>query len=192
MKKKSNIKNQTSKINVKIQNSFRIIEFCFVILIFTLCFLNLAVAAQPVSVSSTELLNNSRRYDANSVVYKGEVIGDIMMRGDFAWVNVSDGNNAIGVWLSRELAEKIKFTGSYHSIGDQLEITGTFHRNCTQHGGDMDIHAQDMRIIQSGKAVSEELNTTKRNAVYTLLVVLVMVIIFVRRNKKGTQNTGLD
>ncbi len=163
--------------------------FCLVSCVLCLAF---DCYAQPVSVSSTELLNNARQYDANSVVYKGEVIGDVMVRGDFAWVNVNDGNNAIGVWLSRELADKIKFTGSYHNIGDRLEITGTFHRNCTQHGGDMDIHAQDMRIIQPGKAVSGELNTTKRNAVYILLAVLFILIIFVRRRKSSKQNAGLD
>lgn len=142
--------------------------------------------------SSTELINNARQYDGNDVVYKGEVIGDVMIRGDFAWVNVNDGNNALGVWLSRELAGKIKFTGSYHSIGDQVEITGIFHRICTEHGGDMDIHAQDIRIIQPGRAVSEQLDTTKRNAVYILLAVLFIVIIFVRRRKSSTQNAGLD
>jgi len=31
-----------------------------------------------------------------------------MVRGDFAWVNVNDGENAIGVWLSKELAGEIK------------------------------------------------------------------------------------
>jgi hypothetical protein len=192
MIKNSNIKNQKSKTHIKIQKPLNNFEFCFVILIFTFCFSHLAVAAQPVSVSSTELINNARQYDANSVVYKGEVIGDIMVRGNFAWVNVNDGNNAIGIWLGKELAETIKFTGSYHSIGDRLEITGTFNRNCTQHGGDMDIHAQDMRIIQSGKVVSEELNTTKRNLVYILLAILFVLIVFVRRHKKDTQNIGLD
>jgi hypothetical protein len=133
--------------------------------------------------SSTELINNARQYDGKSVVYIGEVIGDVMMRGDFAWVNVNDGENAIGVWLSRELAGKIKFTGSYSLVGDQLEITGVFQRNCTQHGGDMDIHAQDMRIISSGKALSEQLDVAKRNFVYILLGILLLVIIFVRRRK---------
>ena len=139
--------------------------------------------AQPASISSTELINNSRQYDGITVVFTGEVIGDVMLRGDFAWVNVNDGENAIGIWMSRELAGTIKFSGSYHSKGDQLEITGVFQRNCTQHGGDMEIHARDMRIISPGNTINEQLNITKRNVVYVILGVLFLVVIFIHRSK---------
>jgi len=134
-------------------------------------------------ISSTELINNAKEYDGKSVVYVGEAVGDVMMRGDFAWVNINDGENAIGVWLNKELAGEIKFTGSYRSKGDRLEITGVFQRNCTQHGGDMDIHAQGIRKINLGRVVSEKLDTSKRNFVFILLVVLCLVFVFVRRQK---------
>jgi hypothetical protein len=136
-------------------------------------------------ISSTELINNAKEYDGKSVVYVGEAVGDVMVRGDFAWVNINDGENAIGVWISKELAVEIKFTGSYHSKGDRLEITGVFQRNCIQHGGDMDIHAQGVRKISPGWAVGEELDTTKRNYVFILIVVLCLVFIFVRRRKSS-------
>jgi hypothetical protein len=134
-------------------------------------------------LSSTELINNAKEYDGKSVVYVGEAVGDVMVRGDFAWVNINDGENAIGVWLSKELAGEIQFTGSYHSKGDRLEITGVFQRNCIQHGGDMDIHAQGIRKISPGMAVGEELDITKRNFVFILLAVLCLVFVFVRRQR---------
>jgi hypothetical protein len=185
MIKISNIKYQISKIHIRMQNFFNNCAFCFVILIFTFCFLNLDVAAQPTSISSTELINNSRQYDGITVVFAGEVIGDVMLRGDFAWVNANDGENAIGIWMSKDLAGTIKFTGSYHSNGDRLEITGVFHRNCTQHGGDMDIHTQGIRIISPGNTFIEQLDITKRNVVYVILGVLFLVVIFVRRQKSS-------
>jgi hypothetical protein len=134
-------------------------------------------------ISSTALINNAKEYDGKTVTYIGEAVGDVMVRGDFAWVNVNDGRSAIGVWLTKEQAEEIRFTGSYHSKGDRLEITGVFHRNCTQHGGDMDIHALSMRRINPGRVVDEELNETKRNSVFILIVILCLVFVFVRRPK---------
>jgi len=140
-------------------------------------------SAKAGQISSTALINNAREYDGKSVVYVGEAVGDVMVRGDFAWVNINDGENAIGVWMSKELAGEIKFTGSYHSKGDRLEITGVFQRNCIQHGGDMDIHAQSIRKISPGRVVGEELDTSKRNFVFILLVVLCLVFVFVRRQR---------
>ena len=132
-------------------------------------------------ISSTELINNAKEYDGKNVVYAGEVIGDVMVRGDFAWVNINDGENAVGVWLNKELAKEIQFTGSYHAKGDRLEIAGVFQRGCIQHGGDMDIHAQEIRKINPGKLVQEELDKGKRNLTFILLGILCLALIFVRR-----------
>jgi len=136
-------------------------------------------------ISSTELINNAAKYDGKSVVYAGEAVGDVMARGDFAWVNINDGDNAIGVWLSKESAGEIRYTGSYNCLGDEVEITGVFQRNCTQHGGDMDIHAQGIRKINPGRAVIEELDKTKRNFVFILLALLFPALVFVRRRRTG-------
>ncbi len=183
MIKKTKIKNQKLKIDINIQKSFVNFEFWLVVLLFTFCFLHFDCYAQSVSVSSSELVNNAKIYDGKTVVYTGEAIGDVMVRGEFAWVNVNDGENAIGIWLNKESAQKIKFTGSYHSKGDRLEITGIFHRNCTAHGGDLDIHAQETRTISNGNSIVEKLDTTLRNLVYAFLVVLLFVLIFVRYRK---------
>jgi hypothetical protein len=147
------------------------------------CFAHLPDVCLAGQVSSTGLINNAREYDGQSIVYAGEAVGDVMVRGDFAWVNVNDGENAIGVWLNKELAGEIKFTGSYNTIGDRLEITGVFNRNCIQHGGDMDIHAQSIRRISPGRAIDEQLDIVKRNYVFILLVILCLVFLFVRRQR---------
>jgi len=132
-------------------------------------------------ISSTELINKAKEYDGKTVVYVGEAIGDVMVRGDSVWVNVNDGENALGVWLNKELAREIQFTGSYHANGDRLEIAGVFNRNCIQHGGDMDIHAQEIRKISPGKPVKDEIDTGKRNFTFILLGILCLLLIFARR-----------
>jgi hypothetical protein len=139
-------------------------------------------------ISSTELINNAKEYDGKSVVYAGEAVGDVMARGDFVWVNLNDGENAIGIWLNKGLAKEIQFTGGYHAKGDRLEITGVFQRGCIQHGGDMDIHAQDIRKISPGRPVKEELDTGKRNFTFILLgILLCLVFIFVYRQGSRLQ-----
>ncbi len=129
------------------------------------------------AVSSAELINNAKLYDGKAVIYEGEVIGDIMVRGNYAWINVNDGPNAIGIWIDKTLTKDILYAGSYKSKGDWLEITGVFHRACPEHGGDLDIHAQGIRKIKPGRPVLERLNLDKRNLAFILLGVLCLVWI---------------
>jgi len=100
--------------------------------------------------------------------------------------------NAIGIWLKKELAGEIQFSGSYHAKGDRVEIIGVFHRGCIQHGGDMDIHAQNIRKVDPDRLVREDSDTGKRNFTFILLGVLSLVLIFVhqRRSKESEFRTG--
>jgi len=149
---------------------YLVLLVAFVVLGFTLnCF------AQPIS--STELINNAKLYDGKTVVYEGEAIGDIMVRGQFAWVNLNDGKNAIGIWLGKDLTTDILYTGSYKAKGDWIEVVGVFNRACAQHGGDLDLHAKSIRKTSPGRQTPERLNLGKRNLVLVLLGILCLVWI---------------
>ncbi|TRZ93537.1 DNA-binding protein [bacterium] len=146
------------------------------ILIFAIVsFMPLVSCAQVIT--SEELINNAVLYDGKQVVYEGEVIGDVMYRQDYAWVNLLDGRNAIGIWLDKNLAATIVYTGNYKVRGDRLEINGVFHRACSEHGGDLDIHAQVIRKTNPGRPIKERLNTAKLNFVLVLLGVLCLALI---------------
>jgi len=156
------------------------IKICFLPSVFCLlfsafCFLPSVCFAQ--TLSSTELIKNAKEYDGKLIVYSGEVIGDVMMRKEFAWVNINDGNNALGVWMNAGLAKEINFTGSYKMRGDVLEVTGVFHRACVEHGGDLDIHAQAIRKIASGRLLSRKLNFDK--AVLSLILLGALFLIWI-------------
>lgn len=129
------------------------------------------------TVTSSELIANSAEYNGQRVVYSGEVVGDVMARKDHAWINVHDGDNAIGVWISASLAGNIKNTGSYKSTGDKIEVTGIFNRACPEHGADLDIHAQGLRILKEGGQIKRQFDTGKRNAVVILCGVVVILWI---------------
>ncbi len=105
-----------------------------------------------VVVSSTDLVEKARELDGQTVEFAGEVIGEAMLRGDHAWLNVSDGANAIGLWVPSSLARKAKWFGSYRNTGDRVSVIGVFHRACPEHGGDMDIHVTDLTLVATGSA----------------------------------------
>ena len=129
----------------------RLLRLHSFIAVLSYCLLSgLIEVASAQSVSSTELIQNAAQYDGKGIIYEGEVIGEVMKRNSGAWVNVSDGYNTIGVWVPHDLAAKIKYIGGYKVKGDIVQIRGLFNYACSVHGGDLDIHAESLRIVKSG------------------------------------------
>ncbi|MFH1201453.1 MAG: DNA-binding protein [Candidatus Omnitrophota bacterium] len=118
------------------------------------------VYAQPLS--SAELINNAKRYDGKTVVYEGEVVGDIMKRSDGAWLSINDTKAALGVFCPPVLTKDINYIGGYKTKGDWVRIEGVFHRACPIHGGDLDIHAQALSIITGGGSIHQEVPLAKK------------------------------
>lgn len=164
---------QNAKRKVKVQS----LKFLVLSLSFALFALHFTISSYAQPVSSAELISKAKDYDGRLLAYEGEVIGDIMVRGGYAWINVNDGKNAVGIWLPKELTKDIIYTGSYKTRGDRLEITGIFYRACSQHGGDLDIHAQTLKKISLGRVIPERLNTDKRNLAIIFLGILFIVWI---------------
>ena len=131
--------------------------------------------AEPIS--SSELFQNPQWYDEKEIVYEGEVVGEVMQRKEGAWVNVYDGENSIGVWMSKELAQTIEHQGSYKEKGDILQIQGVFNYTCQQHGGDLDIHAISLRKLKSGWVKQEKIIVAKRNLLVVLSIMLCLILI---------------
>jgi hypothetical protein len=160
------------KLRIK-RIKFLVLGFNFAFL--ALCFTRVFASAQEVS--SSELINNAQYHDGKEVIYAGEVIGDIMVRGEYAWMNVHDSRNAIGIWLPSSLTKTILHTGNYKEKGDWIEITGVFQHICKQHGGDLDIHATSIKNINSGYSIPHIFNRGRMKKAAILLAVLVLVWI---------------
>lgn len=151
-------------------------EIIFCLLLSVFCLLCSVCFAQ--AISSEELIRDPKDYEGKQIAYEGEVIGDIMQRGDFVWLNVNDGEYAIGVHCDKELVDGIGlFAGGYNSRGDWIEVVGVFNRACKIHGGDLDIHADKIQIIKKGKTFDEGINLQKKQIVYRLIGVLLCLLI---------------
>ncbi len=116
--------------------------------------------AQDNSVSSNDLIDRAKDYDGQFVVYTGEVVGDILYRGDFAWLAVFDGNNTIGCYVPTEQAKQISVIGGYGKHGDTVQVDGVFHRACAEHGGDLDIHAVAITVLTVGGTTTKVASKT--------------------------------
>lgn len=98
-----------------------------------------------------DLIEGSLAYDGRQITVKGEVIGDIMPRGDFTWINIYDGTATIGVWGPASLIGQVKKTGRYKSYGDIVRVTGLFRRDDARQGGELDIQATSIEIMKPGR-----------------------------------------
>ncbi|MCB2291476.1 hypothetical protein LGK97_17270 [Clostridium sp. CS001] len=109
----------------------------------------------------TELIENGKTFDNTKITLKGEAIGESMKRGEYSWVNISDGSNAIGIWIKSDQVEFIKNFGRYGHKGDTLSAYGTFNRACAEHGGDMDVHPISVKIEEHGGKVIIPISRSK-------------------------------
>jgi len=153
----------------------------------SVCFVIAANAEETVKINS--LIDNAESYNNQSVTIEGEAIGEVLERGDYAWVNVNDGTNAIGIWMKASDVKTIEYFGDYKHIGDTLRITGLFSRNCTEHGGDVDIHCTTIDIVKTGNAVQDGISATKiALAAILFCAAVLMALIYYRTIKKNKGN----
>ncbi|MFH2068376.1 MAG: DNA-binding protein [Candidatus Omnitrophota bacterium] len=145
------------------------------------------IAPAPVSIS--DLITQSRFYDGRVIVTEGEAIGDLMLRGEYGWVNLNDGNSAIGVYAPSEYLDQIKHLGRYKIVGDRVRVTGTFYDACPVHYGQTGIHASRIEIIRSGNAVDEILDRSrlKLSSELALLAILAFALRQFFRRASGGQ-----
>ena len=99
-----------------------------------------------------------------------------------AGINLNDGENAIGIWCRHSQLDAVRFVGDYKNKGDTLEIEGRFNRACPLHGGELDIHAESVKIIKEGYAIEEKTDSKKLNlAIAVFSIVLLIAVIFRKR-----------
>ncbi len=125
------------------------------------CRARVCAAGPDAVLCGADLVEHAREYDGREITFQGEAIGDIMSRGSYCWVNVSDGAYAIGVWTPRALAGGIRNAGTYETRGDTVVVHGVFNRACPEHGGDTDIHALALHVVSEGKPVEHPLEPRK-------------------------------
>lgn len=131
-----------------------------------------------LSPSINDLIEEATQYDGQLVTIEAELIGERLERGDFSWLNVNDGTNGIGIWVTSAQADTLHFYGNYDTTGDTVSITGIFHRSCTEHGGDVDIHAENITVITPGFPVAHPISVPKLIWAVSLSGATVICVVF--------------
>jgi len=159
--------------------------FKTIILICILVF-SVSITAMALDYNNfNNLIENSKKIDNNKITLKGEAIGEAMNRGEYSWVNISDGSTAMGIWIETEQARSIKNFGKYSYKGDIVEVSGTFNRACALHGGDMDIHASSIKIINTGGIITIPISNSKKNIAIVLTFITIILGFFYIRFYKS-------
>jgi len=137
------------------------------------------------------LITNPTLFDGRIVQVEGELVGDIIEGNDGFWVNLLDSKSAIGIWCPVVEKAKIRFLGRYEVQGDYVRITGVFHRQCGQHAGDIDIHANSVDVLQQGYEVPEEIPLEKAFfAIFLGIVSLAAIGILQVLSRRETHPNG--
>lgn len=129
-----------------------------------------------------DLIENAKELDEKEITVQGEAIGEGMNRGNYSWININDGTNAIGLWVKQKTAVKVDCYGNYKYIGDTIKITGIFHRACIEHGGEADIHVNNLKVVKEGYRVNNKISMVK--VISTIIIVFMALIILLIFNKK--------
>jgi len=153
------------------------------IALFFLVFLFLLTPGIAEAESGRELIENSASFNDKQVTLQGEVIG-VMIRGDSALVNLFDNGVAIGVWCRAEDARKISVIGDYRHVGDTVLVIGTFHMACPEHGGDLDIHADNFTVTAIGRELDRSTSLSLLTLSVTFVASAIFVVFFLRRIRK--------
>ena len=131
--------------------------------------------------SSNELIEKSKELNGRKLNYKGELVTAILDRGEYSWINLNDGSNAIGVWCKNSLLSNVKFAGDYKNRGDMIEVNGVFNRACSAHNGELDIHADTVKIIKSGHPFARRINLKRIDSAIALFILTILTVIVFRK-----------
>ena len=151
-------------------------------------FLSLSINNTPITTINY-LIEHSLTRDQQIVVIEAEVIGEVLERGDFAWLNVNDGTNAIGVYTDIDLTSQLTTFGDYFHVGDKIRIVARFERSCLEHGGEMDLHATSITVIKKGYATEHEV-TALKFVLSIILMAMAIAALYLQRNVVRKQKIG--
>ncbi len=115
--------------------------------------------------TSTAVLACPGAYDGRTVVYVGEVVGDLLPRDGGAWVLINDDpyalevgplprhsarrgtNQGLSVWLPEGTLDRIGALGRPGQRGDVVAVTGVVRRVDRAAGGALTLRAEELEVL---------------------------------------------
>ena len=136
-------------------------------------------------VGALKLINNAKTYDEHEVEITGELVGDVMIRGDHAWISILEEGTVVSAWIDTSLLPSGANIGRYAMRGDTVKLRGIFHRACPEHGGDLDIHAKALELVSKGAIIDHPVDTRMVLISLTLLVIGAMLVVLWRKRERN-------
>lgn len=132
----------------------------------------------------SKLVEEAKKLNNTSLTFKGEAIGEPLKRGEYTWVNICDGKGtSIGIYMKKDSANIIKKYGNSKVKGDIIEVTGVFNRACKAHGGDLDVHAENVIVAENGHNIKEKIDHNKKNFSIILTAITIIITVFIIKRK---------
>lgn len=120
-----------------------------------------AVAA-PAPLTPAEAVALALESDGAPATVHGEALGEALAApGGKRWVNIGREGTAIGVVMTAEQAAEVPRFGLYRQRGATLEVSGVLNSACDEHGGDLDLHADTVSVLDEGGAIVDPLHPGK-------------------------------
>lgn len=106
------------------------------------------------------LVAANQALDNTDVRFEGEVIGEpVDAADDMVWVAVANASGqSISVLLSADDAQAITSYGSHTMTGSTVEVTGTYHVACSEHQGELEVHASSIEVLDAGGEVTHSVS----------------------------------
>lgn len=156
----------------------------------------------PAVVTSGELLDCPQTWDGREVRLIGEVVGDMLRRGDVAWLQVNDDAYAVdlgplpthrdyrgiggglGVLAPFAEARTLSWIGGPRTRGDVVEVSGTFHRVDPATREVAVIRATRLEVRSAGGPVELPPVPLRRTAALSALTVAAAVLLAGRARRR--------
>lgn len=150
-------------------------------------------------VSSTAVVECPDIFDGQSVIYVGEVVGDILRRDGGAWVLVNDDdyalkvgpagasgelrglNSGLSVWLPDPLADELSSPGGPGWRGDVIQVAGTIRRVDPDDGGGLTLRATTMEVVAVAMEVDRPLDAAQLALALGLVAIVAALFVLERR-----------
>lgn len=160
-------------MSVKVLIRTTCVLFLFLFIFSTNCF--------AVVWYSNELIEKARELNGRKLNYSGELVTAVMDRGEYSWINLNDGFNAIGVWCKSSMLKEVRYAGDFKNHGDIIEVKGAFNRACSMHNGELDIHAETVKIIKRGHSFEKAIKVKSIESSAALFALLLVTIVIFRK-----------
>jgi hypothetical protein len=149
-----------------------------------------SVFAAEQGLTPAEAVSSAVELDGRVVVVEGEALGEALRAPDgMRWVNVLGGGTALGLVVTEKQAGAIPTFGAYRMRGATLRAEGVLNAACDVHGGDLDLHADTLEVLDEGEEIPHSIHPLKLVFIVPVLLGALLLGLRYRRLRKASKES---